>query len=90
MQHPVVTSLLEEGLTSSSPSHVTSCSTVLVTACVLHGWLAHQDLLSALVARAGVVPTYGPVLEGVTRLLLVEMAAIVEECSVYISPYSLK
>jgi hypothetical protein len=63
---------------------------VLLAACVRHGWIAHQELLAAMVTHAATAPIYSPVLEGVSRLLLQEMAAIEESCSIYISPYSLR
>ncbi len=81
---------LVEGLGSPTPSHVTSCYMVLLAACVRHGWLAHQELLVAMVTQSVTAPVYSPVVEGVSRLLLQEMDAIVESCSVYISPYSLR
>lgn len=87
-QHPVVGSLLE-CLQSATPCHVTSACAALLAACGA-GWLAHQELLSALVTQAGMAITYPPILKAVVDLLLREMAAIVESCSVYISPYSLR
>lgn len=63
---------------------------VLTAACVRHGWLPHQDLLSAMVTQAVVATIYAPVVEAVGTLLQQEMLAIVDSCSVYISPYSLR
>lgn len=88
-QDPLVSSLLE-GLGSASPSHVTSSCMVLMSACTRHGWLGHQELLAGLVAQAVTAPVYPLLVDAVSRLLLQEMDAIVESCSVYISPYSLR
>ena len=85
----MVTSLVE-GLSSPTPGHVTSTCTVLLAACVQHGWIAHQELLAAMVTQAVTAPVYSPILESLGRLMLQEMAAIVESCSLYISPYSLR
>lgn len=88
-QHSLVASLVE-GLGSRTPCHVTSVCTVLLAACVQHRWLAHQELLSAMVTQAITAPIYSPIIEGMSRLLLQEMASIEEACSLYISPYSLR
>ncbi len=88
-QHPLVAGLLEN-LASPNPAHVVSSCLVLTSACVRHGWLVHRELLSALVTRAVSASIYLPIVEAVGRLLQQEMVDIVESCSVYISPYSLR
>ena len=88
LQHPLVASLVE-GLGSDTSCHVTSSCMVLMAACQ-HGWLAQQELLVAMVKQAVTAPVYAPMVEGACQLLLQEMDAIVESCSVYISPYSLR
>lgn len=90
LQDSYVTSLLEGGLGSSSSFVSSTCMVLCTAAGVRCGWIDHQELLSSLTKHAASASIYGPIIGGVACLLLQEMESIVESCSVYISPYSIR